>query len=182
MQKPPHAIQDLLPTSRLDDILKAKKMERAKLDSKEISRIISENKSELYGKMNEVSKFLTLSDLCEIIRNLPEKNDLPATLLREYETVTPLQGEPENWNEVIVKSGDGALGLIVGCLLEISGNEAFDKMVEIAQEKDDLSRMKVIFNRIRNSDDRKEYLKKIQARIDNSKSEEMNKLLREYGP
>lgn len=178
----PDEIKILSAKSKLQDILVVRNIDRKSINIEDIHKIIVEEKDNLHGKIKDVSNFFTLIDLCEVIKNHPNKKDLSPLLLKEYETAEVLQGEPENWNEILVKSRDGFLGVYIDCYLDISGHEAFRKMFDSAYNKNDTSKMKVILNRIRISDDLENYLKIIEAAIEGAKSDEMKKLLKEFNP
>lgn len=110
-------VKDLLFTSNLAQIAESEGVKEKSLDIEVIKKMLTHHEDALVGDIGEFSKFATLRDLCSRIEALPERDQLEGQLFDLFKKLDVVEGEPKNWNEVLVIGLGGSLGLVTKCLL-----------------------------------------------------------------
>jgi len=128
-------VKKLMFTSNLEKIVEIQGNKGQDLGVNAIRKILTQHEDALVGDISELSKFATLQELCSKIEVLPERQQLGGELFELFKKLSVLEGEPKNWNEVLVKGEGGALGLITRCLMESAGADLKSKVVDYLMKK-----------------------------------------------
>ena len=167
-------------TSNLTRIEESEGVKGKSLEIEVIKRILTHHENALVGDISEVSKFATLKDLCSKIEALPDREQLQDELFKLFKKLNVVEGEPKNWNEVLVKGEGGSLGLITKCLLVSSGKNMQSKMLDYLLEADQLAKAKLVLEKARIEGKKEEFKNLLDQKIKAAKSDEMRDILGEF--
>src|SRR5690606_8317287 len=142
--------------------------------------ILTHHENALVGDIGELSKFATLKDLCSSIEALPEREQLEGELFDLFKKLDVAEGEPKNWNEVLVKGEGGSLGLVTKCLLVISGKNMQSKVLDYLLEEDQLAKAKIVLEKAKIAGKGEEFTNLLAQKIEAATSEEMKALLLDF--
>lgn len=164
-------------TSNLAQIAEIQGVTEKDLGVDAIRKILTQHEGSLIGDISDVSKFATLKDLCSKIEALPDRDKLGKELFKLFKKLNVVEGEPKNWNEVLVKGEGGSLGLITKCLLASSGKNIQSKVLDYLLEEDQLAKAKLFLEKARFEGDKEEFKILLGQKIEAAKSDEMKGLL-----
>ena len=167
----------IIPISNLAQIAKAEGAQENELTIAVIIKILTNHEKSLVGDISDFSKFITLQDLCSKIEALPDRDQLEEELYMLFKKLNVVEGEPKNWNEVLVKGEGGSLGLITKCLLAISGKNMQSKMLDYLLEADQLAKAKLVLEKARIEGKNEEFKNLLDQKIKAAKSDEMRDIL-----
>ena len=170
-------VKKLLFTSNLPQIAESEGIKEKSLSIELIKKILTHHEDALIGDISELSKFATLKDLCAKIEALPDREQLQDELFKLFKKLNVVEGEPKNWNEVLVKGEGGSLGLITKCLLVSSGKNMQSKMLDYLLEADQLAKAKLVLEKARIEGKKEEFKNLLDQKIKAAKSDEMRDIL-----
>lgn len=170
-------VKAIMFVSRLDEIIEKKGEKINSLSIDTIKSIFENNKSHLYGGLSDISKFATLRDLCERAMTNPNKADLQGTLFKLFKNLPLIEGEPSNWNENLIKSEGGALGLITKCLIDVSDLKLQSEVLDYLIRENDILKMKLFINKIMITKKIDGFDKLLEKKTKGSRSKEMKEAL-----
>lgn len=173
-------VKKLMFTSNLEKIAEAQGSKGQDLGVKAIENILIHHEYDLLGDISEISKFATLQELCSKIGALPERQQLGEKLFELFKKLSVLEGEPENWNEVLVKGEGGALGLITRSLIESADADLKSKVVDYLVEVDQPSKTKVFLEKAKFLGQQKELTELLAEKMEKVKSDEIKKLFKNF--
>jgi len=173
-------VKKLMFTSNLEKIAEIQGNKGQDLGVKAIKNILTQHEDALVGDISELSKFATLQELCSKIRALPERQQLGGALFELFKKLSVLEGEPKNWNEVLVKGEGGALGLITRCLMESAEADLKSKVVDYLIEVDQPSKTKVVLEKAKLLGQQRELTELLERKMEEVKSDEIKKLFHNF--
>ncbi len=166
--------------SNLTQIAESEGAKENNLEVQVIKKILTNHENALVGDITEVSKFATLQDLCLRIEALKEREQLENELFSLFKKLNVVEGEPKNWNEHLVKSEGGSLGLVSKCLLASLGKDMQLKVLDYLIEEDQFAKAEVFFKKADIAGKREELVNLLAHKIDAAKSEKMKTLFRDF--
>jgi hypothetical protein len=170
-------VKKLLFTSNLPQIAESEGIKEKSLSIELIKKILTHHEDALIGDISELSKFATLKDLCAKIEALPDREQLQDELFKLFKKLNVVEGEPKNWNEVLVKGEGGSLGLITKCLLASSDENMQSKMLDYLLETDQLDKAKLVLEKARIEGKKEEFKNLLEQKIKVTKSDKMRDIL-----
>ena len=173
-------VKKLMFTSNLEKIAEAQGSKGQSLGVKAIEDILIQHEHDLLGDISEISKFATLQELCSKIGALPERQQLGGRLFELFKKLSVLEGDPKNWNEVLVKGEGGALGLITKSLIESADADLKSKVLDYLVEIDQPSKTKVFLEKAKFLGKQKELAELLAQKMEKVKSDETKKLFNNY--
>lgn len=166
--------------SNLDQIAETEGAKEKTLEVDVIKKILTRHEDSLVGDISEISKFATLQDLCSRIESITERNQLESELFDLFKKLDVVEGEPKNWNEVLVKSEGGSLGLVTKCLLAISGKNMQSKVLDYLLEEDQLAKAELVLEKAKIAGKGEEFANLLAQKIEAATSEKMKTLLLDF--
>lgn len=173
-------VKKLMFTSNLEKIVEIQGNKGQDLGVNAIRKILTQHEDALVGDISELSKFATLQELCSKIEVLPERQQLGGELFELFKKLSVLEGEPKNWNEVLVKGEGGALGLITRCLMESAGADLKSKVVDYLIEVDQPSKTKVVLEKVKLLGQQRELTELLGRKMEEVKSDEIKNLFHNF--
>jgi hypothetical protein len=163
-------------------ILRKEQSQDKKLSTKEIKLIFKKYNYLLEGNLKDVSGFLTMQDLCDVIKTTDNKHELNKFLFDAFQTVKPLTGNAEFWPEYLVTTSGGRAGLLADCLLDISAEKNFKKMFNHCIKSKDASKMESLLTAVSRKGRKKAdtYNKLILSMIETIKDENVLEVLQNH--
>ena len=173
-------VEALLFTSNLEQIARSEGAKGKVLELEVIQKILAKHEDALVGGISDFSKFATLKELCSNIEVHSERKHLEGELFRLFKKVGVIQGKPKNWNEELVKSEGGPLGLVTKCLLVSSGKEMRSKVLDYVIEADQFAKTKLLLEKVEIAGERKEFAGLVVQKAKAARSKKMEALLHDF--
>ncbi|RYZ91288.1 MAG: hypothetical protein EOP06_07035 [Proteobacteria bacterium] len=171
-------VKKILPISNLEKIAESEGIKGRPLDVEAIRRILTRHENALVvGDMSDASKFATIRDLCSRIEALPDRAQLGEDLFKLFKKLDVMEGEPKDWNEILIKGEEGSLGPITKCLLASSGEEMRSKILDYLLAEDQLEKAKLFLKKATFAGEGEEMKKLVGAKMKAAKSDEMKEIL-----
>jgi len=171
-------LENLNANTKLGKLISGRGENAAALTVESIEEILNENSEDLFGGMNEPDKFFALKELSEVIKDHPQKKELGATLFELFKQLPVIEGEPKNWNEILIANEGGSVGLITDCLVVIPGNDFRLEIFDYLIRADDTKKMNILLERIGTNGKRADFRGLIENKEKEANSIGMKELLR----
>ncbi len=119
-----------LPPSSLQLLLARVPGQVADLKLVDIEDLLRNHKREIFSEDYDKKKFYLLGDLCESLEKNPQGKDLLPLLLKEITSQKAVDCPPVGWDEIMVSGKGGGIGLLMKCVLAISGEAGFNQIFD----------------------------------------------------
>ncbi|BCU77913.1 hypothetical protein [Luteolibacter sp. LG18] len=159
-----------LSPSELQLLLDKNADHRADLTLAELQTLLKDHPSDLFSDPPEFKRFVRLLAWCQEVMKQPRAEELLPLILKEVEARNALDRKPVGWDEIAIFGQGGDVGLLIGCVIEISGTKGFQKVLDIVVAADDLPKLKVLLKRVEVLSDRKPYDLLVEAKLGAFKS------------
>ena len=115
----------------------------------DLENILRIHKTEIFSADLDKKKFSLLMELCQKVKEIPEGKELQPLLLEEISKQKAIeQRPPVGWDEILVSGYGGSVGLLMECVIAISGEAGFNQIFDAVVEAKDPVKLKILLLQI----------------------------------
>ena len=133
-----------LPPTPLQLLIDKDASREADLKLGDIENLLRNHRRELFSDDLDMKKFSLLRKLCEDLKKIPEAKELQPLLLKVISDQKAIDRPPVGWNEILVAGFGGGIGLLMDCVIGISGAAGFNQIFDSVVNAQDPVKMKIL--------------------------------------
>lgn len=123
----------------------------------DLENLLLNRKTELFSEIPDARKFGLLDQLCNKLKSIPEGKDLQPLLLKEISTLKAINRPPVGWDEILILGRGGDVGVLMDCVISMSGEEGFNQIFDSLATADDPVKLKILLLQIAIRKERAKY-------------------------
>ena len=121
---------------------------KADLKLADLENILRNHKAEIFSADLDRKKFSLLLELCQKLKEIPEGKELQPLLLKEISAQKVIERPPVGWDEILVSGHGGSVGLLMECVIAISGEMGFNQIFHSVVEAKNPVKLKILLLQI----------------------------------
>lgn len=138
----------ILPPTPLQLIVDNGARQRAALGTKDLQILLQNHKTELFSQDYDIKKFSLLRELCEELQKSPQGKDFEPILLKEISDQKAIDRPPLGWDEIMMSSYGGGIGLLMESVIAITGEAGFNRIFDSVVTAEDPVKLKILLAQI----------------------------------
>jgi len=119
--------------------------------AEEINSILARFGNRLLRGDDGINNFTSLSSFCNLIVNSPDGKTALPRLYAALKDLSPPKlrlDDQMDWEQHLVRVRGGRLGLVIDCILNVSGREGFEQIVQMFERQNEPDKMRILFERV----------------------------------
>lgn len=122
---------------------------KADLTLSDLKDLFENHKSELFSdKPDDLRKFGLLREWCDSLRQQPDAVELQPLILAEIVARKAVDRKPEGWDEIAILGHGGDVGLLMGCVVDISKEQGVEKILDLIVRAEDPAKLKILLKQL----------------------------------
>lgn len=142
------AAQELRKIPTLPQLLREEAKREADLIHADLKNFFNTRKAELFSEDFNMKNFLLLQELCEDLKKISEGKEFQPLLLREISAQKAIDRPPVGWDEIMISGHGGAIGLLMDCVIDITGEAGFNEIFDSVVTSEDPVKLKILLAQI----------------------------------
>lgn len=172
--------QELRRIPTLPQLLGEDTKKEADLTLADLEKIFRNHKAELFSEVPNVWKFGVLGNWCDALKKQPKAHDLQPMLLKEIGNQKAIDREPVGWDEIAVIGRGGDVGLLMECVIGISGEAGFNQVFESVVTEDNPAKLKILLLQVNRRGERAKYNSIVETRLKTLQSPRLKEVIAAY--